>query len=868
MTTISAIRSKVFDALKSSRCDEYVLSLIENGNGSFEQEDYLWDYKQKIGLDSLDRGSDNYKSKICEVVKDIAAFHNTFGGYIVFGVEDKSRTFVGFDEQFPFDEVVNRIRSDLKKKIDITFREMNYRGGVLVLVHIPSRSELEEPKSFEKDAKSNEKGKCAYKTGQVFYRDWQASSPAAGDALVSLIAGSYEVPGIRLPIKIDQLTIHNLPGRDFNLKDFIGRDDYLDQLWIWMLDKFVPLRIVTGIGGLGKTTLVRRFSEDVLSKSPGNLQGLLWYSAKSVSYNAQLARFEKKNPSDPNYFNSPFALYDKILVDLGKTDEEIEEIETSSEYIQEMIVTLNLTPSLIVVDDLDSLGEDEQAQIFQELGIVFSRTAANLSGGSRCILTARQLVGAMPSQTIKLQGFEKADFRAYIEALYRNFDLKFSSISKSPKLLDKFLKISGGSPLFASAIVRLVHQGFNLDNALNRFTGKDGQEVRSFTFERELEKLQESQLRCLYALINLSPCSSLELSQALEVSEDQLFADISGLRDFHLISRQDAHSARGREFYVESYIQLLRSLVEEKIRDPRRIEKSCKRIRHDKKAKTEDVSKIIGQVLSLWRNEEYEGALSYIINQEEMRSSEAFTPDLHCIAGRAFLRVEPPRSQDAARRFRIAYDGGCSRPELYDLWIEAHEVSKDWISVIEVAKLAITDTSSTKYYQPFGRAGLEQATILSSSGDHQSAIDILQRTGVFLNSAFSSNRTSPAASPEIASLRNQCFDFAMNYAATHYSTSSSKIKVFDVGWSAFENFCRSSRILRTAVDAARIWGEYVKVIAGELRGGDKSKFDETIGRLTEMHQLFEEKEWSDKELVEKTERVIKYLISTRDILLK
>ncbi|MEP4462777.1 MULTISPECIES: ATP-binding protein [Alphaproteobacteria] len=864
MTTISILRSEAMKLLEMSRCDESVLELLRTEEGVFEQEDYLWDYKASLGLEELKPGSINYKSKLCELVKDIAAFHNTFGGFIILGVSDKERRCVGYAGQVPFDDIISRVETDLKRRIHITLKDISTRDGPLAIIHVPQKKPGESPKSFERDAKPSESGKLAYRAGQIYYRDWQSSQVAAGDALVSLIAEAFDVPGIRVHSKIDELTTHNLPARSFDLRNFVGRSEYLERLWMWMLDKFVPMRIVTGIGGLGKTTLVRKFCEDILTKSPGGLQALLWYSAKSVNYNAQLATFEKKRPDDPNFFSSPFDLYRKILGDLGMTEDEISEMETSSDFIPNLIEVLTMTPSLIIVDDLDSLADDDQAQIFRELGIVFTRTSGGILSSSRGILTARQLVGAMPSETVKLQGFERPEFKRFVEELYSMFDLTFNSLSKSPKLLDKFLKVSGGSPLFATSIVRLVYQGMDLDKALNQFKDKQGDEVRRFTFDRELEKLTPSQLRCLFALINLSPCSGLELSQALEVSEDQLSVDLSGLRDFHLLSRHDIGSVRGRELYIESYIQLLRDLVAEKIQDPKRIEKNCKSIRTNKKAKTEDVSKIIGQVLSLWRNEEYDGALEFILNQEAMQSSEAFTGDLHCIAGRAFLRVEPCQWSEAARRFRKAYEEDCQRPELFELWIEAHEEGCDWQGVIDIARIGISETKSTKYFARMGNAGLEQASILISSGDQQSAIDLLMRTGKELNQAFVGKKTTPFASPEIVTLRNQCFAIALRNSEILNTTRSSKIKVFDLGWRAFESFSRSNRLLRATVMAAASWAGYVKVFEGEFRGGDQRKFEETIDRLSRMLNVFEQKGWNDPELIDLTKRTLEMMISTRD----
>ncbi len=88
-----------------------------------------------------------------------------------------------------------------------------------------------------------------------------------------------------------------------------------------------------------------------------------------------------------------------LLSKLGITDEELDTLSRDEELLERLIEALTLLPSLVVIDDLDSLSNEEQAQIFQELGMVFSRTAALSPHPSRCVFTARELVGAAPRQT-------------------------------------------------------------------------------------------------------------------------------------------------------------------------------------------------------------------------------------------------------------------------------------------------------------------------------------------------------------------------------------------------------------------------------------------------------------------------------------
>ncbi len=115
MTTISELRTQIYKLHKANDCSENVLKTLYDGTNFIEQEDYLWDYKVGLDLSGKKLGSKPYQAKICEIAKDIAAFHNTLGGYIIFGVEDKTGKIVGCDEVFPADDLLTRLKSDLKK---------------------------------------------------------------------------------------------------------------------------------------------------------------------------------------------------------------------------------------------------------------------------------------------------------------------------------------------------------------------------------------------------------------------------------------------------------------------------------------------------------------------------------------------------------------------------------------------------------------------------------------------------------------------------------------------------------------------------------------------------------------------------------
>lgn len=863
MSTVSEIRSKVSDLIKQNDCSEALLELLSGEGSLIGQEDYLWDYKLNIGISEVKKGSVQYKYKLSGVVRHIAAFHNTFGGYLIYGIEDETGIVKGCEDIFPFDDIKSRLKSDLRIDIDITVKNLNFNDHRIVLLHIPKRQEGGLPKAFERDSKSIDGKKYVYQQGDIYHRDGKGSVPATGDALTRLVAGKMSVAGIASNHSVAKLTQYNLPPRNYRKEEFVGRHQYLDHLWKWLLDPFIPIQLITGIGGLGKTTLARYFVEDVSTHSPGGYQAIIWYSAKISQYDPDTESYIETPIDDPNFFASPDELYMKLLLNLGTPEEQIPSDATTRELLNLLNQSLNEFPAIIVIDDMDSLSSSDQAQIFQDINTVLNRCSVQSEQPSRCLFTARELIGAAPNQVIKLQGFNDSEFHVLVEKLFKKFDLT-DVPKKSSTLFKKFLRASGGSPLFAAAIARITHNGHALDVAINLFSGKDGNDARSFAFKRELKRLSPSQLRCLYGLIKISPCSRLELSQALELTEIELLDDLKNLRNFHLVERDDLQSSSGREYSLEPYIKLLADQVAAQLADPNRIEKRCREIRQGTKSKEEDVAKIIGEVLALWRAERHDEALGFILKTRRLKPEAAFTPDLKCILGRAYLRVEPCNWKEAERHLREAYNENCKRPELYQLWIEALEIGEDWNSLIGVAKQAINDTSQTKYCANLSTAYHQKADSMIKANNLQGAIDLLKDGGVELNRPFKDYNIYISDKNSLIAMRNNLFRNAIQCAQGLYRTSNDKVFLWELVNLAFEHYYRSSTFIRVGVEAAEIWLKNKITFSAQPLGQDLRKLNEIITKISTMHDAMLSNNWDDAALVTQIAQTLERMIDIRD----
>ncbi len=93
-------RAKLAQMISNGIVDSNVLSELLVDGIPVSEEAVLWDYKRELPL-LLDKESNKKdEHKFCEVMKDCVAFYNTFGGYLVVGVEDKTKRIVGFPGGF------------------------------------------------------------------------------------------------------------------------------------------------------------------------------------------------------------------------------------------------------------------------------------------------------------------------------------------------------------------------------------------------------------------------------------------------------------------------------------------------------------------------------------------------------------------------------------------------------------------------------------------------------------------------------------------------------------------------------------------------------------------------------------------------
>jgi tetratricopeptide (TPR) repeat protein len=257
--------------------------------------------------------------------------------------------------------------------------------------------------------------------------------------------------------------------------------------------------------------------------------------------------------------------------------------------------------------------------------------------------------------------------------------------------MTRFHRVTEGSPTFASSVLRLVALGEGIDNALTSWEGSDGEAVRGFAFERELDQLPDSTRNVLFALCILSESTLVELSGVLLRSVQQIRDDFAELRKYHLIVHVETALPGGARITAPGSIRMMRDILKNKVRDPKKIETACARIRSSRKRVRSDLGFDIQRVVTLWAQGHPEDAKDL---SEVLDKSNPDDPDIKCLLGRAYLRLPEPDLKKSELSFRKASELGCKRAELGPLWVETKAALGDWTGILEITKFNEKDKPS------------------------------------------------------------------------------------------------------------------------------------------------------------------------------
>lgn len=617
-----------------------------------------------------------------KTVRDLIALHNSYGGFLVFGVceteKDRSFEIVGVEN----DSIqINKLRDMARNYASIDLRlsavSKTLDGKNVEVVWVAKRAVGDGPIKFHKNGPEEKPGKLCFKRGDVVFRRLESNA-------VAQLAEDYDfLYSVRRPPSIELSTTefaseepldHNLPDRAFICSRFVGRQDDLGDLWTWLADDFSRVRLIAGEGGLGKTSLAYRFSEEVVARRIKPFEQVVWLTAKKRQFVPSQDIHRENSRTD---YSDASSLFVAIASAHGCLSTDFEGC-SSRELMQLALDSCIAFPSFVVVDDVDSLSPEDQQRAL-EFGM-------RIPAKTKMLLTTRVNFSYSPDNVLKLNGLSSSEFKEYIQVIRDRYGLPVIKDSK----IDHLHEVTGGSPLFTDSLLRLERRGLQLDQAINQWKSEKGLEVRKAALQREVMQLSREAKRVLYVISHVKSASYVELSQILHYADQTLGDAIQELAGLFLVSAPSI--GKEARYTVDPNTGLLVLELGQVLGiDHAALVAAAKRARSDAiglslQKRSGIIGQAISQAVALLKSGKPKEALEAVAVTSRKLTPH---PDLLLAVGRFSLKQNPPSWDQASSAFEEAYALGQRKRLLFDLWFEAEYGRGSQESALEVATKAI-----------------------------------------------------------------------------------------------------------------------------------------------------------------------------------
>lgn len=702
MVAIANLKEAIMSHLAQGDISLGIVNILRTGERTFvERESELWDYKASLGDAKLDQA---------ELVRDILAFHNSFGGYLLYGVSDDGALCGcdGIDEQ----AVRQWVRTYALVDLQVAVATHNLGELCVTVVYIPKRARIDVPVAISRLGPDVPAKKTSFfKPGDIFFRTNDSSQLLRGSDDLRFLMGErrHASDAVSRTLAI-ALTQNNLPDRSMIFGKFFGREEVKEDLWNWLADQMSRYRVLAGPGGVGKTSAAYSFCEEVCTECPLGLDQVVWLSAKRNQFSA--ARNEEiplPYKQDSRSYGEAYSSFDTLLDALSYhfaiSDEEWEGIERHMR-MRRLAEYFSVLRSLVVVDDLDSLSPDDQ-----RMAVEFAMSIG--SGKSRFLFTTRKNYLAPISSTTELHGLKDEDLRKFIIYLQEIYCRNLR-----PSELKSLIQDTRGSPLFVESIFRLLRLGERFGDALARWKEADGEAVRAASFRKELEQLSWASKRVLYAMSMFESVSLVEVRKVAELEIHELETAVTELDRLFLIqSRQIGKDAR---FEVAPNLKrLLQDLKVDLVPNHAEISRRAVALKSEAKAaghargKNREVAAAIQQAMVHLADGR---ATEACITIQSVLETHKKSADLWMVYARCLIEIEPLDGAAVRHAFQESFENGKREPQLFSKWIEfelQYGNSNAAIDVAEKGDMALGESANahewlTKYAAAHLKRGLER----------------------------------------------------------------------------------------------------------------------------------------------------------------
>lgn len=480
-----------------------VLQHIKNQSVNAESENI--DYKQIFRFTDL-------RDKL-ELIKDIVAFANTDGGFIIFGVSSRDYDWIGLDSEsdirYADDCYIEPIIKEYAScSPEYQIGKYDIDDEIYILLTIDKH--IGDPITFVKDGEyqrvkpnGKQEKKHIFKNGDIYGRIKSNSCRVNDDASFLSLRVS------------DSSIISNLSDYPKPYKTYIERKEYLPDLLDALNNPRIGAVQINGLGGIGKTCFARNFCEMVAC---GNvtlnipIKYIIWITGKLDTFldsgDIQSIR------EDELTFSEILETFAKVLkIDiLGKEAPEI---------ACEVYDKLKKYNSLIVFDNMETISSEIEKNLTKLI-----------PENCRLIFTTRNNM-AVTYRRLDLAGFNDEELKSYIDVYLENFNPK--NKDRISTLLAKYIndinELVVGSPLLVNMIIYSICNGGNIDVIIDNLRNMKKNstyydKVMEFCFSSTYSRLNMLEKRILFAMsisdINDEQFSISDLSFIVSADESDI----------------------------------------------------------------------------------------------------------------------------------------------------------------------------------------------------------------------------------------------------------------------------------------------------------------------------------------------------------
>ncbi len=567
------------------------------------------------------------------------------------------------------------------QRLDLTYEEIHILSGgrdVLIgLLHIPKRDKKTHSIAATNEG-ANSKGKVILAKDAAYIRKIDECKQVISQSDFEFLVSSriFSPEGENKKVRKNVIE-HNLPDKNFICPEFIGRFEMLQKLWSWLSDDFQYTKVLAADGGKGKTSIAYEFSQLIIKSGTELFEQVMWLTAKKQQFKAS---YNEYVGTPETHYKDLESLLKEICLRTGSLSEEVNEF-TLQQLQRAARDGLNLIPSLVIIDDIDSNSPEEQKRIME-----VARSISSTS--SRILMTTRANNIYSNDSSILVPGLEGDEYKDLVNSLCDSLNLQ----KYNNKNIEKLNTVSEGSPLFTESLLRLCKLGLSVESAIEDWSGKSGDAVREAALRKEVLELSPEATKILLTISYIGSLSRSELHKYTDFENFEINQAIEQLGNLFLISSIEFIEEEPRFESTSSISKLVLSIAGDIVPNAEqyitRLREICEGLEASSQVNIPEVGAAVRQCNSLLKDGRFDDSRN-TVNSLIKKPRYKENSDLYFILAKTDYE-DPNISDEVVRKsFSEAFIKGQRKPVFFEMWYQTESNSGSSSSILDVCEGAL-----------------------------------------------------------------------------------------------------------------------------------------------------------------------------------